>query len=397
MRIPAAVVSALLALALGCSDGNTAANGRCTTDAQCPAGALCKPDGTCGCKNDEACPEGQFCNAQNICQERAGCRANSDCAAAELCDLATGACLPRTACGAATHCDLGSVCDATTQRCKTGCYDDGDCPLYNVCERTGTAQDPLGRCVAGKCGDRTFCELGDKCVAQSCAPDTSSNCQACDPQVQDVCGQGNFCLINTAHDPMDPTTGPANYCGTSCQTAEDCGNGYNCSRIVLVSGSQALCANDSECQAPRQCRRSDEGATRGFCTCAADSDCALDLIRVCQGSCGGLGLLACTDNSECPSRNCVKRCLGSNAQCGGDADCPAQSLCAPGPLGGNACLNTGQPCQTGADCLCSQGRCFGSGRACTSSAQCQLTCQDGGCVLGAGCGPIEGLSCEDLR
>lgn len=390
-------VAALVALALAaCSNGGSVIAGRCTSDAECPVGALCKPDGTCGCKSDEACQDGQFCNAQSVCQARAGCRANSDCAAAELCDLGTGACLPRTACGAATHCDPGSVCQEA--RCVTGCYDDGDCTLYQLCERTGTAADPLGRCVAGKCGDRTFCELGDRCVGQSCVDDQASpNCRACDPNAQDSCGPGNYCLINPAHDPSDPNSGASNYCGVECQTAEDCGNGYNCSRIVLVSGSQPLCTTSAECQAPRICARSGENDPRGFCTCAMDSDCALDVIRFCQGSCGGLGLLPCEQASDCPSRNCVKSCVGSNNQCTTSADCPATSLCAPSGLGGTSCLNTGLPCRTGADCLCNAGRCFGSGRPCTSAAQCQLTCRDGGCVLGSGCGPIEGLSCEDLR
>ena len=397
MRNVAVALPLFLLFAAACSSGSSTAANRCTTDAQCPAGALCKSDGTCGCKTDDACEDGQFCNDQNVCQAREGCRANSDCASSELCDLGTGACLPRTACGAATHCDSGSVCDAAAQRCVSGCYDDGDCPLYNICERTGTAQSPLGRCVAGKCGDRTFCELGDRCVNQSCTADTSVNCDACDPQMQDSCGPGNYCLINPRHDPADPTSGAANYCGTECDSAEDCGNGYSCTRIVLVSGSQPLCRDDNECQAPRVCRRSGENDPRGFCTCAADADCALDVIRACQGTCGGLGLLPCTDNAECPSRNCVKRCLGSNTMCTDSADCAPQSLCAPGGFGGMACLNTGMPCQSGADCLCNAGRCFGSGRPCTTAAQCQLTCQDGGCVLGAGCGPIEGLTCEDLR
>ena len=387
----------MLAAATAACSGSASTTGACTADSECAApGTRCDVAAKrCVCKTDEACDAKEFCNSQGVCQARAGCSSNAECAEGSFCDIQSGQCLTApaqqlsSACGLASHCAFGAVC--SSGKCAAGCFDDGDCTLGEVCF------DGVCNGSAGLCSSDGFCELGDRCVNQSCTADTSVNCDACDPQMQDSCGPGNYCLINPRHDPADPTTGAANYCGTECDSAEDCGNGYSCTRIVLVSGSQPLCTNDTECQAPRVCRRSGENDPRGFCTCDADADCALDIIRACQGTCGGLGLLPCTDNAECPSRNCVKRCLGSNVMCTDSADCPPQSLCAPGGFGGMACLNTGMPCQSGADCLCNAGRCFGSGRPCTNAAQCQLTCQDGGCVLGAGCGPIEGLTCEDLR
>jgi len=394
----------LAGLLLFAACSTDAASNRCTLDSQCPVGGQCLADGSCGCKTAEACRPDEFCNVEHICQLKSGCIGNDDCTAIEFCDLRSGDCLPRTACGSDTHCDLGTVCSLQRGSCVQGCNDEADCPLYQVCEKTGTSSTALGRCVSGKYGDRTFCPLGEKCVAGTCRKDAgSANCLACDPgSSAATCGARNFCLINAGFDETNPMGQSPNYCGVECTSSEDCGNGYQCSTIRIITTAQAGgCQNDNECGGGgRECRRSREDDLRGFCTCSDNADCALDAVPpTCAGSCAGLGLVACMQNSDCRGGNCVKQCSNPAGQaCTTDAQCQPQPLCAPSPLGGGlACITNGRPCQTSNDCACNAGACVFTGRPCNTGADCRLSCQGGGCILGSGCGPIEGVSCEDLR
>lgn len=388
---------------IACSNGD-AFSGSCTADDQCPVGAICR-GGLCVCRSDEACAEGQFCNMQGVCQKREGCTANSDCKDVEFCDIASGNCIARTACGTDVHCDSGSVCDTSKNQCVQGCRDAADCPLYSVCDRTGTSSSGLGRCVTGRCDDKSFCDYGQKCTGQACVADPGSvNCKACTPgsSAQDCNGAQNFCLINTEYDPNDPSKGSSNFCATECTSEADCGNGYECGSVVLLT--QNLCMTNADCGGGgRQCFLG-EGATRGACSCATNDDCNAGLGSqppTCAGSCGGLGIRSCLADTDCTLGRCDltrRSCTNPRGRaCTQDSQCDALDFCADAGGGQKLCLTDGVTrCNTNNDCLCNNGTCFGTGRPCTSGAQCMLTCQGGGCLLGHSCAPIQGLSCVDL-
>ena len=149
---------------------------------------------------------------------------------------------------------------------------------------------------------------------------------------------------------------------------------------------------------------------RGGCTCLRDEDCNIDQIpALCAGSCGGLGLRLCLADTDCQALPCqltAKVCQWPQGRtCNADADCDPLPLCV-NQMGRQFCVwsQTGMDtCTTNDDCLCVPGdpgqpnRCFGTGRPCNTGADCKLSCQNGGCLLGASCAPSEGLGCPDVR
>lgn len=389
----------LAAATSGCSSKRTQFENGCLNDQDCPTGAYCRRasaaanEGLCACRSDEACEAGEICNSQGICQKRQDCRSNVDCEAARFCDLGTGACLERTQCGLDLHCLPGQYCGADNV-CQFGCLDTADCPLYQSCE--------AGQCVP-KCGDKTFCEYGDQCVNGACVPVVNDvNCQPCDPGVDGTCGSfNNFCLINSSYEPNDPSKGPENFCGTDCRQENDCPSGYNCGTVVVVFGDQ--CTADNQCGGGGRRCLIGEGQNRGFCSCAVDRDCSVESFPPrCLGTCGGLGLQECAQGTDCISGNCViDHCQWPVGQgCTQDAQCQRLPLCAPiGPGGQNYCVNSQapMPCNSAADCTCVQGRCSATGRSCNTAADCNVTCVEGGCLIGSTCAPIQGLLCPDVR
>lgn len=381
--------------------------GECKVSEDCPVGAACRirsgdTTGLCVCRSDEACEPGEVCNSQGICQKRAGCRSNAECEAAKFCDLASGACIERTGCGYDVHCVAGTVCDPALGRCVDGCYSNGDCPLYSVCDKAASADFSVkGVCIQGRCGDKSFCGYGERCVNGSCQRDPNpSHCATCSGN-QPCPARSDFCLINSAYDPGRPENGGPNFCGAECQNETDCPNGYQCGGVVLLTQDQ--CTDNTQCGGGgRQCVLG-EGDLRGFCTCVSDADCAFDSIpALCAGSCGGLGLRPCLQDTDCLASRCEftrRICTNPAGQsCTDDAQCQAQTLCANQPGFGQVCLTDGSPCQTSADCLCdATGTCVNSGRPCQRGSDCNPPCMGGGCVLGAACAPIQGLLCPDVR
>jgi hypothetical protein len=368
---------------LGCNSKVQLQQNQCQKNDDCPPGWFCKKTaaddfGSCGCKTDDACPMGQICNSAAVCQTRSACHSNMDCDSTKFCDIASGACIERTACGLDVHCLAGTVCRSSS--CVDGCRDDGDCPLYQICDRTGlTSTSALGRCLSGKCDDKTFCPYGDLCTAtQTCMRDPNPN--YCAPCVNgQTCGPPDFCLENSSYDPNNPRSGSPEFCGVHCDVQNDtCPNGYTCGGVILLTQSQ--CTNDTMCGGGGRRCVVNEGQLRGFCTCLNDTDCDVNMVPpTCQmGACiAPLGM-----------------------PCRVDSDCMQSSLCIDPGIGMTVCLNemVPKPCATANDCVCStQHKCFGTGRACNTAADCKLSCQSGGCLLGAACAPIKGLNCPDVR
>lgn len=384
----------------GCSGESQFTSG-CTGNDECPVGSACRIErgntvGTCICRSDEACEAGEVCNSQGICQARAACRSNTECEADKFCDLSSGECIARTKCGTDVHCLPGNVCDDAAGGCVAGCFTNGDCPLYAVCARAGN--ELIGTCITGRCDGKEFCEYGEFCNNGSCAGATNPDfCAPCG-QGQPCSAPSSFCLINSAYDPNIPQNGGPNFCGVECDEASDCPNGYECGGVVLLTQDQ--CTQDAECGGGgRRCVLG-EGDLRGFCTCVNDQDCAFDAAPpTCAGTCGGLGLQPCSSDAECLT-SCVFQCQNPQGRaCTTDADCDPLPICGDyAGIGQNVCVNNpAQRCSSSVDCLCNNGTCANSGRPCSTGAECNPPCENGGCVLGAACAPSEGLLCPDVR
>lgn len=372
-RIPSAI--ALLVALAGCPAEEAP---RCDAAEPCPPGRTCEatPEGLlCLCTTDEACPDDAFCNAAGRCQARSACRTNADCGAGTFCEAALGACVPDSTCGRDVHCAPGFVCADAEAGCVPGCREDGDCPLYQVCE--GAEGETLGACNVG-CRDTSACPFGHRCVGGRCfASPNPSHCAVCDEDR--ACPDAtDWCLINARYTPARPELGTAFQCAVDCDgRPEICPNGYLCAPVVRLTA--APCEIDEQCAGVRRCVTA-EGADRGFCSCRLDADCSY---------------------AQVPPTCTLAGCLFPPGRlCGEAADCDPVARCDEhnGTGRGKVCYrNRSLSCESYRDCLCVGGTCVRDGRACTSWEDCEPVCESGRCRVGAACSPAEGLSCPDLR
>lgn len=262
-------------------------------------------------------------------------------------------------------CPVESVC--TDGRCESGCRADGDCHPFRICLE--------GQCGGG-CRDNRGCALGEACVGQRCFPGTQPGlCKPCGGQA-DCDARTDWCLVNRAFVRGDPSSGAPMECAPDCDDAPDlCPSGAICRPVVVQLGA---CESSADCGSGQACLR-DEGEPIGRCTCASNADCSERI----PPSCSRFGLC------EHPT----------GRLCARSADCESPETCGPyGPAGAPRCfLDRDRVCDSGADCQCIEGSCVLSGRPCRDSTDCPTRCEGGGCVVGAGCVPEEGLTCPDLR
>jgi hypothetical protein len=230
-----------------------------------------------------------------------------------------------------------------------------------VCRCAGGGEDcPIGQCVEGPCDDQTFCPYSYVCEApqenedKACRVDERGPfCQACDfSPGAELCPatgeQANHCLI-------DENKPGASFCGVDCSHQEPCPNGMGCHDIFITPTA-----------------------------CGAPEDCPL------------LGH-ACATNDDCPGgrcdltwHQCVGLCVGNEGgQVGGctcvkDTDCPTDYC----DLANRRCAISARPC-------------FPGGTECNQKFHC---IKDefrgvvlGFCLIGANCGPAEGVTCDEVR
>jgi hypothetical protein len=432
----------------------------CLDDADCRSEEVCLEDGSCGCKNDNACATDEICNTSNRCQRRPACKRNSDCPEFEMvtcpenticnqdttfCDVATGLCvegqsttgmMSSAACTQNVHCGIGNVCDLMTRKCVEGCRDDGDCPLFSICERNQSSTENLGVCRSGGCRTTASCRFGETCTNDTCVMiDNPLLCKPCEAEPFGCGDPENSCLLNGAYDPMRPELGAEFFCAINCSGDPSiCPSGYECIDNGISTGDRCeplqhdqcctgrdpseCCALDAQsCEGKRVCAAS-EGDTQGVCTCISDNDCILNpqLPSGCVGSCNGEGTIPCASEEDCPMEfpcsmeASAKVCQFSTGEmpqsCTMDSECEPTPFCVPSGEGGNVCiwsfgLESGTvPCETNFDCACQQpqGRCFGTELRCDIASDCMgLKCQGGQCITGKVCAPKPGLTCPELR
>lgn len=347
---------------LGCPDRS----GPCQADDDCGAGQVCR-EAVCRCAVDEGCPTGQRCNREGSCQAPPACRSNLDCSGDTRCDLGEGRCIASEGCVRTLDCALGELCEEG--RCVPGCASDADCPLGRLC------QEGL-RCELG-CRDAAGCPLGESCVGEACFAGTLPGlCLPCGGGA-DCSGREDWCLVNRGFVRGRPETGAERECAPDCMGAREiCPNGTTC-RAITVRVTPP-CTGDASCPGARQCEIV-EGDPVGRCTCLRDADCLERLPPFCTR----LGFC------EAPA----------GRLCGSDLDCESVRACGPYGAGGTSVcyLDRSQACTRPQDCLCLNGRCTLTGRECQDATDCPIACEGGGCVVGAGCTPDEGVSCRQLR
>lgn len=365
----------LLACLVGCADDPA----QTCAAATCPAGSTCRVEAGeafCACAEDAACGPDEVCNRAGWCQRRPACRSNLDCSEGAFCALGLGVCVPGPGCRQDVHCGLGEVCIG--QACTPGCRAREHCALGQVCDLSAADTHPhgLGACAVG-CAATEACPLGQRCVGGQCYPSPNpSHCAPCSASLECPFAT-DWCLINPGYDRARAETGGEYQCAVDCAgRPEICPNGYQCADVVRLTADP--CVEDADCPGVRRCVRG-EGEGRGFCACAADADCS---YRTVPPTCTLAGCL------YPPGR-----------ACGGAEDCAPVERCADHDGSGESTCyrNRGRVCDGHLDCLCVEGRCVRDGRPCVAGAECEPTCAQARCRIGAACSPEEGLYCPDLR
>lgn len=338
-------------------------------DADCGVGRMCR-EAVCLCAEDRACPPGTRCNVAGSCQRPPACRTNFDCPSGDVCDPDSGLCVVPPTCPSDLHCPIGAIC--VDERCQSGCRYDADCRIGEICLWEGDS----GRCDEG-CRETRECPLGGLCVGDRCFDRPIPGlCQACGGP-DDCVGSNDWCLENRSYDRSQPERGARRQCASDCNGAsEACPNGTLCRPVVARVWPS--CRTSADCGNGELCAV-DEGDTVGRCLCRTDRDCYEHVPPFCNrfGFC------------EVPA----------GRPCSSAADCESTSSCGPfGPAGQRVCFrDRSLSCSSGRDCQCLSGSCALSGRPCTDSEACVPRCEQGGCVMGAGCVPEDGIFCPQLR
>ncbi|MBX3247902.1 MAG: PQQ-like beta-propeller repeat protein [Myxococcales bacterium] len=234
-----------------------------------------------------------------------------------------------TACGGATptRCELGTDCaDGETcvdGRCVVSSTPDGgptDCRLGRGCPSGSRCDDATGGCVADDCAAGTIrCQSG---VLFRCEADMMRVLHTCPSARCD----GDRCACDG---------------GAACLDGESC------------EADSCVCESEQWCESPRICCGGDEVCFAGA-SCDAGGRCALveRCAPSCEGGtrCGEAGELCCSGETPVcgPANTCVP-------------DCGAAMLCGEGF---DTCC--------GEDELCSFGRCFPLGAACTRFTDCDF-------------------------
>lgn len=142
------------------------------------------------------------------CSESKACPLGSDCV--------DGSCVSQ-GCATSDQCGIEQYCD-TNNKCASGCLLDTDCKYGEYCD-TEAAQ-----CASAECSDtRTDCAFNEFCnPTGECYDAGGYYCHDCETDT-DCGGNGNICY--------------SGYCSVTCESDEDCPQGYDCVGFSDISGN----------------------------------------------------------------------------------------------------------------------------------------------------------------
>jgi len=318
----------------GSADGDVEG---CQSDAQCPTNFICNVDtGQCLCAEDDACDANEFCNDQGRCQAQAGCLTTDDCRDEE---------------------NPFDICDTLTNTCVTLDAQSLQCVLSSHCPFGTTCINNI--CTPG-CVENGDCPLGQPCINNQC--DGRSN--ACTDN--SFCEYGQLCDLDTStcedHRLRDTL---CNNCEIGILGFEGCDasvDGCLIDSTVLPNS----CSTDFDCdEVESQCYKEDPFAATGFCVrlfCGTDQ---------------------CDDATDpCPrgyTCNVINTVTGTPCT-------PENDTCTDG----RACSFGGEGVEQGY-CSCIADTDCPNGNTCVDPGP------NGRCISGSSCGPVQGLTCQDLR
>ena len=329
------------------------------------------------------CDDGKPCT-DDTCDPVLGCVYEADddnaCADADPCNgietCISGVCFP----GQPLACDDFNPCTDDTCAALQGCVytpDDG-----NVCA-DGDGCDGVESCSGGQCtpGVPMDCDDGDKCTADTCAPETGCS----HVPAAGVCDDGLDCTADACADDECSHTLQPFYCilddlcvpsgaedpGNSCQKCAPTlsmdewtylGDGIPC-------GLGMVCYQGACCDHATSCALNDCGADGcgGVCgTCPADWSCqdGLCVAGPCDPDCEG---------KVCGPDGCGDVCgtCEGNEFCTLAGSCVCIPDCTDKQCGDNGCGGTCGTCPENWSCdagICTQGPCDPDcdGKACGS-------------------------------
>ncbi|SPP80067.1 blast:Fibrillin-1, partial [Drosophila guanche] len=351
---------------------------KCKTDKDCERGFGCQTSSAHGIRECINLCTNVVCGPNELCKINPAGHANCNCAESFVWNPVVSSCekpsLPD--CTSDANCPDASACRPDVLgvlKCVAIC-DAFTCPANAIC----VARQHQGRCdclngFVGNPNDRNGCQPAQKHQCRShaecqeseaCIKDEATQTLSCRPACESVkCGPRAVCITNNhqaqcqcppgpfAGDPYDPFNGCQS---VPCVYNHDCPTTQMCNRMTHTCfdvcdeescGENAICLAEDH-RAVCQCPPGFRGDPLPEVACTKQSGCA-------AGTCHPSAI--CEVTPEGPICKCPPHFVGDpksagcrpDGQCpNGDADCPANTICAGGRCQ-NPCDNA---CGSNAEC-----------------------------------------------
>ncbi len=316
----------------------------CTQNSECPDGFECLLN-KCSekapiCNLNSDCPQGYRCSLNGECEIFA-CSNDNQCGAKEICE--NGSCI--SGCNNSSQCSQGEVCNTTTKKCEAGfdcrldgCQEQG----YQCSHSTGVCEPTLWCNTSADCIPSEHCNpMSGQCEPNEDSCETDNDCQDGYRCRSSVCTAIGGCLSNSdCVESEKPICNVSSGVCYQCLSDSDCSNGDGCDlqNHTCGGGSTGECMADSDCGLNRRCNLN---TTPHSCEsifgneCSVDSDCPADqscFINSNPKRCVEcLADSQCAEGQVCNANTHMCEFAGSGVSCETDMDCDIYA--------GESCIN----------------------------------------------------------